>query len=139
MPQRRHLEDDQAVALIQWRDTYVRKYPELGLLIAIPNGGKRNAREGARLKRMGVRAGVSDYFLPVPRFNAGGTIPNTVLQWDCGLWLELKAAKNKATREQGQWLALMRGQYYAGIVCTGWVAAARAICDYLGLTGSVRP
>ncbi len=31
-----------------------------------PNGGKRNAREGARLKRMGVLVGVPDYIFILP-------------------------------------------------------------------------
>lgn len=115
------------MALIQWRDTFKHKFPELGLLIAIPNGGYRNAREAARLKRMGVRAGVSDYLLPV-------------FCWKTpGLWLELKAGKNKATPEQLKWLRLMQEQGYATAVCTGWVEAARAISSYLGLPTGVMP
>src|SRR5271157_2112047 len=87
MPIRRHLEDDEAAALIRWRGLYAKRYPELGLLIAIPNGGYRNAREAARLKMMGVRAGVSDYFLPC--LNRGGPWP---LKTKYGFWIELKAA-----------------------------------------------
>jgi hypothetical protein len=128
----RHPEYDQAVALIQWRDTYAKRYPQLALLIHIPNGGKRNVREAARLKRMGVRAGVSDYFLPVVRPYAEPA--------DCsGFWIELKAGKGKPTAAQLEWLVLMRNQGYLTLLATGWQEAARAICDYLGLTGSVRP
>jgi hypothetical protein len=36
-------------------------YPNLrGLLFHVPNGGSRNAREGAKFKQIGVFAGVSD-------------------------------------------------------------------------------
>lgn len=42
-------------------------FPKLGkLLFAIPNGGKRNAREAARFKRQGVVRGVSDIICLVP-------------------------------------------------------------------------
>ena len=41
--------------------------PELRLLHAIPNGGKRLKSEAARLQAMGVKPGVPDLCLPVPR------------------------------------------------------------------------
>ena len=135
MPARRHIEDDEAASLIRWRDLYARRYPELGLLIAIPNGGYRNAREAARLKRMGVRAGVSDYFLAVSRW----PLPGDYEAVEHGLWLELKAGKNKATPEQLEWLRLMQEQGYATRVATGWVEAARAIAEYLGLPKGIAP
>lgn len=37
------------------------------LLFAIPDGGRRDAVTGAHLKAEGVRAGVPDMFLAVPR------------------------------------------------------------------------
>ena len=126
---RRHLEDDEARALIRWRDLHARRYPQLALLFAIPNGGKRNAREGARMKGMGVKAGVSDYLLPVP---AG---PFEQPPQHYGLWLELKQGKGKPTVAQAEWLTAMIGQGYAAEVAHGWVNAARKICDYLGIKG----
>lgn len=40
------------------------EYPDLrGLLFHPPNGGARNAREGAKFKTMGVYPGVSDFIL----------------------------------------------------------------------------
>ena len=133
---RRHLEDDEAVALISWRDLHAKRYPELALLIAIQNGGKRNVREAARLKRMGVRAGVSDYLLPVATWEpSAATGPRL---GSMGLWLELKAGTGKPTPSQLEWLRLMREQGYATQVCTGWEAAAQAICDYLELK-EIRP
>ncbi|MBK5719931.1 VRR-NUC domain-containing protein [Dysgonomonas sp. Marseille-P4677] len=42
-------------------------FPKLGkLLIAIPNGGKRDKREAARLKKQGVTPGASDILCLVP-------------------------------------------------------------------------
>ena len=57
-------------------------------LIAIPNGGKRNPREAGRLKAQGVKAGVSDLLLP---FSSQGAH---------GLWIEMKAGRNKLTPNQ---------------------------------------
>lgn len=100
------------------------KYPVLGeLLIHIPNGGSRkNAYEGWRLKVQGVRAGVSDLFLPIARNGFHG------------LWLEFKAAPpNNAPISPGQkeWLALMQAQGYAAHLCLGVDAAMKVLDDYL--------
>ena len=83
------------------------------------NGGKRNAREGARLKRMGVRAGVSDYHLPIAR---GGYH---------GLWVELKAGRGKPTVSQVDWLQRMRDAGHDAHVATGWIEAKLIIERYL--------
>lgn len=115
---RAHLEDDEAKALWQWAQTQpiVRN-----ALYAIPNGGKRLAREAARLKAMGVRAGVSDYHLPVPRGSFHG------------LWIELKAGKGRPTESQSTWVALMQHHGHRAAVCTGWEAAKDEITRYMRL------
>ncbi len=52
-------------ALFQWAAIEAKHYPVLDLLFAIPNGGsRRDAIEGANLKRSGVKAGIPDIFLP---------------------------------------------------------------------------
>lgn len=43
------------------------RYPELKLLFHPPNGGKRTNAEAGIFKAMGVRKGVPDFILPVPR------------------------------------------------------------------------
>jgi hypothetical protein len=53
-------EDSLCMACTKWFDRVVgRPYD----FIHIPNGGSRNALEGAKFKRMGVRAGVPDYLV----------------------------------------------------------------------------
>ncbi|WP_455674766.1 VRR-NUC domain-containing protein [Phocaeicola sp.] len=37
------------------------------LIFAVPNGGSRHAREAANLKRQGVKAGVSDVIVLIPK------------------------------------------------------------------------
>ena len=54
---RRHLEDDlqrQVFQFLSWA------LPPDGIAYAIPNGGRRHAREAARMKGLGVRAGMPD-------------------------------------------------------------------------------
>ena len=91
----------------------------------MPNGGKRNVREAARMKRMGVRAGVSDYFLPVPR---GGYH---------GLWVELKPDVKgyypSVSEEQRKWRDKMREQGYAAYIIKGWEFAICVMLDYLNI------
>ena len=64
-------------------------------LHAIPNGGNRSAATGARLKAEGVKRGIADLFLPVPRPKQGNH-----MEWYSGLYLEVKSKKGKQTTEQ---------------------------------------
>ena len=106
-------------ALFAWSALSVGKYPELALLYHIPNGGSRNKIEAANLKRQGVKAGVPDICLPVAR---GGYH---------GLYIELKAGRNKATEKQREWLTALEREGYQAVVCYGWEEAKKAIEEYL--------
>jgi hypothetical protein len=62
------------------------------MLLAVPNGGKRNVREAAKLKSMGVTAGVSDLILLVQRHGYGS------------LCIELKnGKKGRQSQAQHEW------------------------------------
>lgn len=122
-PRKGELEGQEQAILIK---AFRLQFPAEGpLLIHIPNGGSRkNAFEGWRLKEQGVRAGVSDLFLPVAR---GGFF---------GLWIEFKAAPpNDAapTPAQLQWLALMRAQGYQAELCLGVDQALAILEAYMAL------
>src|SRR5665213_414913 len=57
---RAHVEDDIQMAVV----THLKIRGTRGLVFwHTPNGGRRNVREAARFKAMGVRAGVSDLIL----------------------------------------------------------------------------
>lgn len=116
-------------AVIQYRDIMCTRYPELGMLHHIPNGGKRTKAEAAMLKGEGVAAGVPDLSLPVPRPRPdGGT-------WH-GLYIELKVAdhSNSPTAEQKKWLDALRSYGYMAVVAYGAVQAIQIIESYLGIT-----
>jgi hypothetical protein len=87
----RGLEDKHQIALFDW----ARHIPDLKNMFHIPNGGKRNGLEAIRFKRMGVKPGVSDVFLPVAKNGYHG------------LWIELKTPiemKPTVTKFQREWL-----------------------------------
>lgn len=56
-PRRRHVEDDLQKSVFAY---LARALPDEGTAYAIPNGGKRHAREAARMKGLGVVAGMPD-------------------------------------------------------------------------------
>lgn len=114
-----NLEDTEQITLFKWRDMFAGKYPELLLMHHIPNGGSRNKREAAKFKRMGVKAGVPDIFLPVPKNGRHG------------LYIELKAGKNTATKEQREFIEEVKALGYEAEVCRGWEAAAAVILQYI--------
>ena len=108
------------VALFTWARLVARNNPRLNLLFAIPNGGHRDPRTAAQLKAEGVKAGVPDICLPVSR---GG---------HHGLWLELKAGKNKPTEQQDNWHRELKRQGYAvHVIHDEWTIAVQIIEDYL--------
>lgn len=106
--------------LFQWAALAAGKYPELRMMHACPNGGSRHPIEAANLKRQGVKAGVPDVFLPVPR---GGYH---------GLFIEMKRKKGgRLSPEQRVWLDLLNRLGYRAVVCNGFEAARTEIETYL--------
>ena len=120
-------EHDEQVNLMQWAAHTACTHPELRLLYAIPNGGQRHKVTAAKLKAEGVRAGIPDLNLPVPR----GTF--------CGLYIELKRRQGgRVEPEQRDWLNALEAQGYRTYVCRGWESARDAILEYLALPARKR-
>lgn len=84
--------------LIKWADKCVQMkiHPELSMLYAVPNGGKRDRIEAAHLKLQGVKAGVPDLCLAVPKGKYHG------------LYIELKVGRNKTSEHQDKWLFISK-------------------------------
>jgi hypothetical protein len=113
-------ESDEQIAIFQWAEAMKAQYPELGLLHAIPNGGFRSWATARRLKKEGVKPGVPDICLPVPR------------NGHHGLYLELKREGGRATPEQRAWLQALNELGYCTALCVGAEAAIEKIMGYLG-------
>jgi len=112
-------EHQEQATLFKWAVFAAARWPELALLHAIPNGGHRNKVTAAMLKAEGVKRGVPDICLPVPRG-----------RWH-GLYIELKAEGGSASLEQRRWLAALQRQGYRAELCKGWEQARRLIEDYM--------
>lgn len=119
MPGAKYTEGSEQELIIQWADYMSIKHPELAMLFHIPNGGKRDARTAAILKRQGVKAGVPDLFLPVPR---GGYH---------GLFIELKAKGGRLSDHQERWIKALTIEGYKAIVCYGHEEATEALANYI--------
>ena len=119
--QHRQYEGNEQIALFHWAAFIRGTLPEVDLLYHIPNGGSRHKLEAANLKRQGVKAGVPNLCLPVARGKYHG------------LYIEMKAGRNKPTALQAEWLVLLRRQGYVAEVCHGWQKAAKIIEKYLNL------
>lgn len=119
---KKHYEDEEQISLMQ---QVALKFPTIvDILIHIPNGGSRKGGviEGARFKRLGVKAGVSDLFLPLARHNKHG------------LWIEFKAAKphhSPVSKMQQEWIDKMLENGYAAYVCYGVDEALKILENYL--------
>jgi hypothetical protein len=113
------LEHTEQCALFRWADIQQRRLPALSLLFAIPNGGLRSKATAGKLKAEGVKAGVPDICLPVARGEYHG------------LWIELKAGRNKPTTTQVAWHLRLSREGYRVAVCWGWASAREVIEEYL--------
>ena len=116
----RDLEHQIAVVFVAW---WAYNHNRFGinekLLFAVPNGSHRNIGVAKKLKAEGVRRGVSDYFLCVPRNGKHG------------LFLELKAEKGRLSKEQGEFIDLANSQGYAWAIPYGTDQAIKAVEDYI--------
>ncbi len=115
----RHLESGLQKACVQW---FSYQYPKLRLVcFAVPNGGKRNAKEAAIMKSEGVTAGVADMLLLTPRGKYGA------------LCIEFKTDDGAQSESQKEWqrAAEENGNKYV-IVCS-LEEFIKAVTEYLSL------
>jgi hypothetical protein len=93
----------------------------------VPNGGHRNPATAGRLKAEGVKKGVPDICLPVPR---GGYH---------SLYIELKRRKGgRVEPEQTEWLEELGRQGHYVAICNGYDSAIDTIERYLRETKEER-
>jgi VRR-NUC domain-containing protein len=95
------------------------RFPEVKWLFHIPNGGLRDKITAGNMKAQGVKAGVPDIFLPVPKGRFAG------------LWIELKVKDNTPSEKQSEWHKALTGFGFAVSVCYSWEEATRHITYYL--------
>jgi len=116
-------EHEEQSRFIEWANLYANILDEHGLrlLFAIPNGGKRSIKTAKALKAEGVRSGVPDLFLPVPR------------RGYCGCFIEMKRSKRGTiSPAQAVFHAELALQGYMVLVCRGCEDAKKQVLQYLG-------
>lgn len=117
-------EDFEQELVLRWAIGQTDTWPELVLLYHVANGGKRGKREAAKLKRMGVKAGVPDLCLPVARSGFHG------------LYVEMKRLDGgRVSTEQTAWLAALHAAGHCVAVAEGHEQAIAVIKDYLAADG----
>ncbi len=105
--------------VIRWANLQAGVHPELARLFHVPNGGQRHAVVAAKLKGQGVKSGVPDLCLPVPRLGCPG------------LWIEMKTADGRVSKNQQDWIEYLKGAGYRVEVCRSFDEARAALLDYL--------
>ena len=112
-------EDTIQAQVIRWATLQANLHPELARLFHVPNGGQRHTVVAAKLKGQGVKSGVPDLCLPVPRFGCPG------------LWIEMKTAEGKVSKNQKDWIDYLKGAGYRVEVCRSFDEARAVLLDYL--------
>ncbi len=97
------------------------EYKGIELMYHIPNEGKRSNYTGGKMKKEGMKNGVSDVCLPLAR----GIYH--------GFYIEMKYGKNKLTDEQLLFLKGVKKQGYATAVCYTAEEAIRKLKLYFQL------
>ena len=116
------LESEEQQAVFEWARWNEKRYPDLGWLMHVPNGGLRNVVVAAQLKAQGTRKGFPDMMLPTSRRGYHA------------LAIELKrqkAARPQISPEQKAWLMYLNSQGWHAAVCYGAEDAIRKLEWYL--------
>lgn len=95
------------------------------VFFAVPNGGRRDASTGRRLKEEGVTAGVADLLFLHAR---GGFY---------GLAIELKTARGRQSEEQKAWQEEVECQCYKYSVVRSFDEFEKLILDYFDLNETI--
>ena len=123
------LETVEQAAFVRWAKEHESQWPELALLFAVPNAGKRSKATRGRMLAEGLKAGVPDLCLPVSKRGYHG------------LFIEMKrvnASPSDTQDSQAAWHNQLAeyGNYVC--VCKGAEAAKLVVRWYMGELESVQ-
>lgn len=116
-------EHEEQVQVVSWCNLMTdRGYGDYDLIYAIANGGQRGKAQAGKLKAEGVKKGVPDLCLPVPRGGYGA------------LYIEMKREKGGQVRKtQSEYMARLTRAGNLCVVCRGAEEAKVAIIEYMGM------
>lgn len=105
------------VSMVEW---FRLQYPSMRHnLFAVPNGGRRDAATGAKLKEEGVLAGVADLILLKSNHQYGA------------LLIETKTKKGTQSDSQKEWESKIVKDGYKYVVCRSLEEFIAVVTDYL--------
>lgn len=105
------------VSMVNW---FRLQYPSMRYnLFSVPNGGRRDAVTGAKLKAEGVLPGVSDLILLKSNRFYGA------------LLIETKTKKGVQRKSQKEWEAKITADGYKYVVCRSLDDFIKVVTDYL--------
>jgi len=114
-------ESQEQCKVIQWARWNETKYPCLKWIFAVPNGAHmKSPRTAAKMKREGMKNGISDLMLPYPSKGYHG------------LFIEMKFGKNKLSKDQKEFLQYAESVGYLTAVCYNDLEAIAVLTEYLG-------
>lgn len=108
-------ESDEQIAVVEY--CRIRHIP----VYHVPNEGKRSYQYAAKLKALGLSAGVPDLCIPVAK---GGYH---------SLYIEMKAKGGRITDSQREWITLLQSQGMCAAVCYGADNAIALISQYMSI------
>jgi len=123
---KKHKEDDLQIAAVTW---FRLQYPDI-VIFAIPNGGKRNAIEAAKMKRTGTLAGVADLFIMQSKYPPPWDMSTSAEAYH-GLFIELKVGKNEMTESQKIFRLNAINAGYGHVVCRDIDSFMKTVNEYL--------
>ncbi|MCS7317521.1 MAG: VRR-NUC domain-containing protein [Candidatus Dojkabacteria bacterium] len=94
---------------------------DVRFVFAVPNGGPRHPFVAKRLKEEGVKRGVPDIFVPIPKNGYHG------------LFIEMKVEKRKLSREQAIFKVFLEKKNYLYYVCYSAEEAFNLLKKYLNI------
>lgn len=97
----------------------IRQFHPDVVLMSIPNGGKRDPRVAAQMKREGVLPGAPDLLVAEPRDGKHG------------LFIEMKRVKGRTSKEQDDVIDKLRQRGYEVVVAEGADCAYVAFLSYV--------
>ena len=107
------------VACVDWAKWNEHRFEGLDLLYAIPNGGKRPIKTAIQMKKEGVRPGIPDLHLPVPRLTYNS------------LYIETKAKKGRLSKAQKKIFPKLVANGHRVIVVKSLTDFQLGVCTYL--------
>jgi hypothetical protein len=116
-------EHTEQVRFFELVDRHFTRHKELKNVFAVPNGSLRNIVVAKKLKAEGVRPGVPDIFVDVPR------------QGYHGMRIEMKRSDGGKglSSDQSDWFKRLSDEGYLCYQANGCMDAWAALCVYLGI------